>query len=338
MNTAPAWSSDLLIAANEDAADFFRRNLLGSHGQGPRRYLIERGFDALLDTTRWTVGYAPAGWTHLRDHLTDLGYTDQTLIAAGLTRLSSRGTPIDCFRDRITFGIRNPDNALVGFTARCSPDAPPQTPKYLNTSSTPIYDKSRILFGVGEATTAHDHDLIAITEGPLDAIAIDLADGSDLPRFSPVALCGTAFTPRHRRVLASLHPDEILLAFDNDGAGAKATIDTYRTLRQLTNIKAIQSLAVNDVAECHRRDGPESVAEILQTAVPAIDAIIETRLATWPKQAENAEAAIACLRSISQLINDLKPHDIARQAVRLQHSTKLPTATITRELANALTR
>ena len=111
--TAETVDHGRLVAAHEDAAEFYRRTLLGPEGAGPRRYLTERGFGALLDQTPWTVGYAPPGWTRLRDHLTDLGYRDQTLLDAGLTRTSRRGTPIDSFRNRLTFGIRDTDRALV---------------------------------------------------------------------------------------------------------------------------------------------------------------------------------------------------------------------------------
>jgi len=158
----------------------------------PARYLIDRGFEALLDEIRWTIGYAPPGWTRLRDQLTSLGYTDETLLTAGLTCLNRRGTPIDCFRDRLTFGIRDTNRQLVGFTARCSPHTPLHVPKYLNTRTTSIYDKSQVLFGLGEATDP-DPGPVVLTEGPLDTVAADLAC-IDRVRPRPLALCGTAVT------------------------------------------------------------------------------------------------------------------------------------------------
>lgn len=335
MNT-PATERTRLVAAHEDAAEFYRRMLLGPEGHGPRRYLTSRGFEALLDETRWAVGYAPSGWTRLRDHLGDLGYHDETLLAAGLTRLSRRGTPIDSFRDRITFGIRDLDHSLVGFTARCSPDAPAHVPKYLNTSRTAMYDKSRLLFALGQAS--EHRDALVISEGPLDAIAIDLSFRSREVRPTCVALCGTAITEHHRNTVVKLGATRVILAFDNDAAGASAREHTYRLLHGSAEIDAIELPNGADVAEVFKTSGSEGVRSILTGARPAIDAIIDDRLAAWPQRSENAEAGIACLRSLTQLLADLKPDDMARQAIRLRDSTNLPAIVVTRELAEAIAR
>jgi DNA primase catalytic core len=325
----------LLVAAHEDAAEFYRRTLLGPEGDGPRRYLIDRGFAALLDDSRWTVGYAPPGWTRLRDHLTNLGYSDETLLAAGLTCLNRRGTPIDCFRDRITFGIRDANRQLVGFTARCSPEVPAHVPKYLNTRTTAIYDKSQVVFGLGEATSRRN-GAIVLTEGPLDAIAVDLAD-IDPIRMRPLALCGTALTQNHRAAIAALEPSQVILALDADEAGAQARENAYRVLRTTTDITAIPRHDCTDLAETLRRNGPQGVNALLNSPRPAIDAIIDARLATWPNRTNNAEAGLACLRSLARLVGDLRPADMARQAIRLRESIQLPTDVVTRELAEAIT-
>jgi DNA primase len=324
-----------LVAAHEDAAEFYRRTLLGPEGDGPRSYLIDRGFEALLDESRWTVGYAPPGWTRLRDHLTDLGYSDETLLAAGLTCLNRRGTPIDCFRGRISFGIRDADRALVGFTARCSPHIPGHMPKYLNTRTTAIYVKSQLLFGLGEAT-ARRNGAIVLTEGPLDAIAVDLAD-VDQMRFRPLALCGTAMTQNQRNAIAVLQPSQVILALDADLAGARSRENAYRVLRTTVDITAIARHNGADLAETLQRNGPEGVNGLLDNPRPAIDAIIDARLATWPNRTDNAEAALACLRSLARLVGDLGSTDMARQAIRLRESIKLPIAVVTRELAEAIT-
>jgi DNA primase len=325
----------LLVAAHEDAAEFYRRTLLGPEGDGPRSYLIDRGFEALLDQSRWTVGYAPPGWTRLHDHLTNLGYSDETLLAAGLTCLNRRGTPIDCLRDRITFGIRDAERALVGFTARCSPRTRSHVPKYLNTRTTAIYDKSQLLFGLGEVTHP-DHGAIVLTEGPLDAIAVDLARIGPM-RLRPLALCGTALTQNHRNAITALEPSQVILALDADEAGAQARENAYRVLRTTTDITALTRHNGIDLAETLERNGPEGVNTLLDNPRPAIDAIIDARLTTWPNRTDNAEAAIACLRSLARLLSDLRPADMARQATRLRESIQLPTAVISRELAEAIT-
>jgi len=323
-----------LVAANDDAADFYRRTLLGPEGDGPRRYLTDRGFAALLDDTQWTVGYAPAGWTRLRDHLIHLGYREETLAAAGLTRISSLGNPIDSFRDRITFGIRDLDGDLVGFTARCAPGAPTHVPRYLNTRATVIYDKSRVLFGLGEEAGC-SRGAVVLTEGPLDAIAADLSNDSTA-RTAVFAVCGTALTNDHRNAIAALVPLRIVLAFDGDDAGRRASENAYRVLKRIADVDAIEDIGKRDVADVLSSEGPEAVHRVLEGHRPAFDAIIDARLASWPNRSESAEAAIACLRSIARLVADLEPEDVARPAIRLRDSLKVPTTVITRELADAI--
>src|SRR5512144_567032 len=103
---------DVLLAANEDAARFYRDQLLASSSSGPRGYLTARGFGTLLEETPWTIGYAPAGWTSLVEHLRQQGYTGDTLLEAGLACRTRRNTLVDRFRDRITFGLRNSEGEL----------------------------------------------------------------------------------------------------------------------------------------------------------------------------------------------------------------------------------
>ncbi|MGY2876351.1 DNA primase catalytic core [Marmoricola sp. URHA0025 HA25] len=325
-----------LVAAHEDAAEFYRRMLLGPEGAGPRRYLVDRGFEALLDDTPWTVGYAPTGWTRLHEHLTSLGYNDQTLLVAGLIRLNRRGDPIDCFRDRITFGIRDTDHALVGFTGRCAPDSPAHVPKYLNTPATPIYNKSHLLFGLGEATRTQPATAI-LTEGPLDAIAVELSTDANTTHAAALALCGTATTDDHRSAIRSLGAEQVILAFDADPAGARARENAYRTLRGAVDIKALEGLQGTDLAETFQTAGPSGLNSLLSTPRRAIDVIVDARLALWTDASNNAEIAVAAVRDLARLLAYLEPTDMAGHAIRLSVAVGLPTPVVTRELANAIT-
>ncbi len=196
----PSGTRRVLLEANEEAASYYRASLLAEVGAGPRRYLTDRGLGTALlqDDTSWTVGYAPAGWTHLRDHLRHLGFTDQTLLDTGLVSITRDGRVIDRFRDRLTFGIRDLQGGLLGFTARAAPQVPDTVPKYLNTPRTLLYDKSRSLFGLGEQTPHLRHGATPVlVEGPLDAIAIDLTN-TDLRQGGPTTRSGAGQSLRHR--------------------------------------------------------------------------------------------------------------------------------------------
>ena len=319
------YSHDQLLAANEDAAAFYRRHLLGPDGHGPRRYLIQRGFEALLEDTPWTVGHAPASWTALHDHLCELGYSDDCQQAAGLTTLSRHGHMIDRFRDRITFGIRNSRDQLVGFTARNPPDSP--GPKYLNTPKTTLFDKSSVLFGLGETsrTQATAHLLV---EGPLDAIAVSIADSHT---YAALALCGTALTSQHLGLIHSLNSERLILAFDGDPAGGRALEDAT-TLIGADQASALR-LENNDPAGLLHACGPGRLSQELIHARPAVHVLLDLHLAQWANRRENAEAAVACLRETARMIARLKPTNIAPLAARLCTETGLAPETVSAELA-----
>jgi len=106
-----------LVRVLLDAERFYRGRLAGS---GAPAYLETRGFSPAA-TKRWPIGYAPAGWTTLIDHLRHLGYDDALIEAAGLARRSSRGTLIDHFRDRVMLAIRDERGMIAGFIGRARP-------------------------------------------------------------------------------------------------------------------------------------------------------------------------------------------------------------------------
>jgi DNA primase catalytic core len=330
-----------LVAANEDAADFFRHQLRGPDGDGPRRYLIQRGFEALLvPDTPWTVGYAPAGWTTLHDHLSDLGYSDDCQLAAGLVSRCRRGTLIDRFRDRITFGVHHADHTLIGFVARTSPASPPTLPKYLNTPTTALYNKSHALFGLGEQEPALRAGATPVfVEGPLDAIAIDLASFSENASHAGLALCGTALTEHHRDAALIGNQANASLVFDADPAGRTALRNAYDRLHtHVEHVVAIGLAPGSDPAELFARGGPTAVRRALQNPRPAADVIIDNQLASWPPTQTGAEADLARLREAAALIIDIDSAQIAHHAARLSRLMPHGNATIAHELADALTR
>lgn len=329
-----------LFAANEDAATYCRRQLLGPHAQEPRDYLLGRGFEALLEDTPWTVGYAPGGWTSMYDELSRLGYSDDTLINAGLVTRTRRGNLIDRFRDRITFGIRDTHGALRGFTARRGPHASEGSPKYLNTATTPIYCKREQLFGLGESLQgAPASSQCVITEGPLDAIAIALSTSDEPCPPSVVALCGTALSRSQATSAARGHVDTAVLALDPDAAGARATLHAFAALAELvSDVRVTDHHNDADPAEVFHGSGADGITSLLATTVPAIHSLIDECIDTWPALGRGAEADISCLRQAAGRVAMIRPVDAAAAARRLVERLAVDAPTVTRELTNAATR
>ncbi|WAX58524.1 relaxase domain-containing protein [Jatrophihabitans cynanchi] len=220
------------------AANWFRMQTLDPATQRwSVAYLEQRRLAEAADTAR--VGYAPSRpghWTLLVDHLRRLGYSDTAIETAGLATRSRHGQLIDRFRDRVMLPVLDEADRPIGFVGRKpAGDTNPDNPKYLNPTGTPLYDKSRVLYGLDTEAVARltDGARAIIVEGPMDRLAIQAAIAAvrqaDPPHggldLVPIATCGTALTDAHLDLLAE-HTDlrTVVLGFDPDEAGRKATL------------------------------------------------------------------------------------------------------------------
>ncbi|MFL6024089.1 MAG: toprim domain-containing protein [Marmoricola sp.] len=327
----PDITAEQIHAANADATEFFRRSLLGPDGPGPRDYLTDRGFGVLLDDTRWSVGYAPKGWTSLYEHMTALGYSDTALHAAGLIFTSKRGRPLDFFRDRIIFGVRDEAGKPTGFVGRKAPNGSPTAPKYLNTRSTVIYDKTSALFGLGELRSK-GRDLTIISEGPLDAIAFDLACDAS-PHTLSMATCGTALSRRHATAISEFDSSTVVLAFDPDTAGSRALAAAYQLLPEIPRLLSWRPADALDPADHLAQRGSSSLRASLERGTrPAADAIIDHHFTTWPSTKTGAEADLCLLREALRSVRNLHVNDVARQVARIADRLGITCEDATREL------
>jgi DNA primase len=298
---------DLLLAANEAAARIFRDQLLSPASPGPRDYLTGRGFGTLLDETPWIIGYAPARWTNLVEHLTQQGYARATLL-----------------------------EELVGFTARCAPSSPATVPKYLNTPTTPVYSKREAPFGIGEQQASMRAGAVPVlVEGPLDAVAVQVSQ-QEHGEFAGIALCGTALSAALVKHLAHLNNRRVVLAFDSDDAGALATERAECALApEFQDVLAMGPDSGGDPAEILGRSGAGAVHARLLAAGPAIDRVLGARIQRWAGQLDNAEAKVGCLREAATLLARFRPADAARHAVELAAVLGLDAEAVTRELVEA---
>jgi DNA primase len=327
-----------LLAANEDAATFYRRQLLGPEGDGPREYLRSRGFDALLGDTTWTIGYAPASWTAAHDYLSGLGYSDDLLLAAGLVSRTPRGTVIDRFRDRVTFGIRDEQLGLRGFTARRAPSTAKECPKYLNTPTTATYNKSEQLFGLGESQQLAAHATTAVvTEGPLDAIAIASATSSTHSRVRSLAVCGTAMSPAQARLVTSGAVDTAVVAFDSDVAGQRATLNAFAALATRSTAIRVARSPFGDPAEVVALSGTSGIEQLLVGSSPGLETVIDDLVDAWPTRGRGAEANLCCLRHIATRLVSVQGLDAAEAARHLGARLHFGMDTVSRELSEAVT-
>lgn len=162
------------------------------------------------------IGYAPDSYVSLIDYLKWKGFTHEDMLQAWLVSQWSNGA-MPFFRNRVTFPILDHIGNIVGFGGRAL--LPDQNPKYLNTTETPLYEKSQLLFGLDKARNQiRDHGFLIVVEGYMDVIALHQYG---LPL--GVATCGTALTADHLKLLKR-HTEQVVLLFDNDSAWLDATI------------------------------------------------------------------------------------------------------------------
>lgn len=255
-------SRDRVLELNEKAATWFQERM--TPGTPGHDYVTGRVGQDTVDAGTFRFGYAPAGWRHLSQHLRADGASDEEIVAAGLGRVSSRGSVIDVFRDRATVAIRDDDGAVVGFVGRdLSTD--PRAPKYLNTGQTPAYRKGDHMFGLYEAgasSTADKARLVRV-EGPFDAIAVTAAGQG---RIHGVAPLGTQLTNHQSDKLAAVARDHtVWIGNDRDAAGQRATATDFWQLREHgLDARVIQWPTGKDPADLWATDR-EQVREALES-------------------------------------------------------------------------
>ena len=214
-----------LIRANESAAIFFQSNLKkGGTSSAAYQYAGDRGLDDEA-IERWQIGYAPQNWTALTDHLTSRGFTEEDMVESGLS-IKSEKRIYDRFRNRLIFPIRDIQRNITGFGARSLISE--ETPKYLNTPQSPLFDKSGSLFGIDQASESIRRlDTAIIVEGYMDVITSHQFGFTNV-----IASMGTALTEKQLNLIKRFSKN-IVLALDSDEAGAAATL---RGLEVATNV------------------------------------------------------------------------------------------------------
>jgi len=210
-----------IYEANREAARFFHATLLSQRGQSGLSYLRGR---ALSDRTirHFGLGFADDDWNSLCNHLKNKGFSEYEIYSANLAFKRKNGNGIyDRFVNRVMFPIIDLRGNVIAFGGRIMTD---EKPKYLNTSDTPVFKKSENLFSLNNAKSSGTRTLI-LCEGYMDVIALNQAGFTNA-----VATLGTALT-NEQAVLMKRYADEVIICYDADGAGQKATARAIDILR-----------------------------------------------------------------------------------------------------------
>jgi DNA primase len=294
------------------AIAFYHRLLIESaEGGAARRYLRSRGFDGDA-ARRFDLGWAPDGWDALSRHLQQQGCKRDDIVDAGLAFVNRANKLQDQFRARLLFPIYDARGEPAGFGGRALGN---DGPKYKNSPENPIYQKSRLLYGLnwakGEIVARGE---VVVCEGYTDVMAFALVGAPH-----SVATCGTALTDEHVQLLKNL-ARKVVLAYDADSAGQGAAEKWYRWEQEFEiQVRVADLPAGRDPADTWR-DDPARLLQALDRAEPFLQFRVDrllgaADLSTLEGRARAGESAAAIVAQ--------HPSDLVRDQYAMQLAGRL---------------
>ncbi|CAM0553303.1 DNA primase [Vreelandella titanicae] len=280
----------------ELAASFYRERLKMQEGQPAQRYLSGRGLsDEVIKT--YGIGYAPAGWEALKQHLSERGIGEPVQVEYGLLiHREDTGRTYDRFRDRVMFPIRDLRGRTIAFGGRVMGD---DQPKYLNSPETPVFHKGRELYGLYEARQASNKlEQLVMVEGYMDVVAL-----AQYGIHNAVATLGTATTEDHLTRLFRL-VSRVVFCFDGDRAGRQAASRALETaLPQMIDGREARFLFLpegDDPDTLVRREGTQAFQDRVTCAMPLSEFLFEQAA-----QGRDLNTVEGCERFASQVLEAL---------------------------------
>ncbi|MBE6844807.1 MAG: DNA primase [Ruminococcus sp.] len=255
-----------ILEINRETANYYYRQLVSGNDKRGLKYFFDRKLKPET-IKKYGLGYAPASWDGLSKHLSSLGYTENEMIAANVRTISKNNKHIfDTFRERVIFPIIDLRGNIIAFGGRALGDG---IPKYLNTGDTPVFKKSRNLFSMNFAKNSPVKKII-LAEGYMDVIAINQAGFENV-----VATLGTALTPEQARLLKQ-YADEVVISYDSDDAGQKATARAINLLGEVgINTRIIKIENAKDPDEYIKKFGAQRFKMLIDNSDGAINFELE---------------------------------------------------------------
>ena len=270
LNTGP--SRKRILEMNLEAAKFFRSCLFDKNiGGEAMRYLTENRRLDSATIKHFGIGFSPNDFGALTNHMHKLGFTDEELTVGFLCGKSQKtGRAYDYYRNRIIFPIIDTIGNVVAFGGRVMDDS---KPKYLNTSDTPAFKKSKHLFALNFAR-AHAEEQMILCEGYMDVIALHAAGFENA-----VATLGTAITPDQARIFAK-YTKKVIITYDSDNAGQTAADKAMRLLAEAgVDVRVLRLSGAKDPDEYIKKFGTDSFASVLRESKSSFDYKLDKILA-----------------------------------------------------------
>ena len=331
---------DEIYRCLKDAALYYYHNLNHADAKPALDYIKKRGL-TMTTVTNFGIGYS-LGWSDIVHYLTGKGYSLDTMMKAGIVELrTDRDNPdqkldpklaknyYDCYAKRLVFPIINSLGNVVGFSARLLEDA--NFAKYKNTAQTSVFDKSKCVFSINQIKKLKSNNElkdVIIVEGQMDVISLYQAGVKNA-----VACMGTALTGLHAKELKKF-TDRVVLCFDGDGAGQKATLRSIDTLvKGGLDVYVVKMMDKLDPDEYIKKYGKDSYLNLIANAKYWVEFLIYNYLENYDISKPNQKTNYinSCLNVISKLESDSERNiylDI------LKSITNVPIEILRKDMAN----
>ena len=315
-----------ILSMNKEAARFFHACLNSSveEARQARAYWRRRGLD---DKTivRFGLGYAPNSGFALYDYLRDKGYNQQELDASGLFKRNDRGNVYCLFWKRVMTPIFDLRGNIIAFGGRVMDDS---KPKYVNSPETLVYHKSETVFALQIAKRSASRRFV-LCEGYMDVISMHQA-GID----TAVCACGTALTPQQVRLISE-YADEVILSYDSDEAGQKATLRSLELFRNSpVKVGVLQIPGAKDPDEYIKKYGAERFKALLDGVGNALDFRLK-RLRDKYDLAQDAQRLEYVKDAVEMLAERSNPTEQEVYAGRIAEETNISKTAILAQLSTA---
>ena len=310
-----------MLSLNKDAARFFYEQLSTPEGRRAGEYMAKRRISPAT-AKNFGLGYAPDTWDSLEKAMRAKGYSDFELLDAGLVRRGKSGGFYDTFRNRLMFPVIDVRGNVIGFSGRILGDG---EPKYMNSPETLVFNKSRNLFALNLAKKSKSGYII-LSEGNIDVVSLHQA-GFD----SAVASLGTSLTPEQARLL-SRYTSQVIIAYDNDGAGLKASQRAIGILEKLdVKVKVLRMTGAKDPDEFIKAKGPDAFRMLLEGSEDQVDYRLRTVTEKYDLSVD--EQKVEFLKEATELVAHL-PGAVERQvyAMRVAALAGLGADVVTQEV------
>lgn len=318
-----------VLEMNKEAAKYFRNALFDSkYGAEAMDYLVNKRKLSTTVIKHFGLGFAPNSFGALHDHLKKLGYTDEEMVAGFLCGKGKNNSTYDYFRNRIMFPIIDVSGNIVAFGGRVMDNS---EPKYLNTSDTPAFKKSKNLFALNYAKN-HCESTMILCEGYMDVIALHAAGFENA-----VATLGTAITSEQARIF-SRYTKKVVISYDSDQAGQRAADKAFKLLQEVgVDVKILKMEGAKDPDEFIKKFGATKFTALLDDSKSRFEFELDKVLAKY--DIRNVDEKIKASHELCKIITTFSS-EIERElyARKMASVFDVPLSSVQKDISTIIKR